>query len=675
MHKWVFSLGAFVTLSTGICSAEEYDKFLLFGDSYFDTGAGNRVAEEAGVPLVSPTPPYFHNRHSNGRIWIDYTRRDLDMCLEDYAVAGAETGFGNANIGPEGPTNPLGGLFQQLGRFEAKHNHINDNTIVVVDGAANNLLALLSDPSRLNPEGIAQTVEQALTDLGTVVLPGLQQLGAEKIVLWNLGDLGILPLFNSDIFVAPSPFALFPNKPTQEAVKGAMTAGSIGFNEALPGVIQQLNGGGFKLLTGFGGEQQIFIFDAFTEFNVLVQELVDEGVDLTEFAFISNYGGPYIPTGQPPEEEGFYDPVHPNTKAWKLFSEITSAYFDTLMNAPRFMASQVDLVFETSQAHRDLIDNHFRTLHEERYIYGLPCNNCCEDDCSSMRDNFCDYGLAPNCFQVYFDAEGKWGSTKSKRGQFGLDYDTQVGMLGLDFRFNKNVTLGVAFSAQKSFAKVKDHRNVHHKGHMDLYDYMPTIYGTYYCGCLFADVAVTGHFNRFKHIKRHIPFRHRNTHGKRSAKGLELNFDAGFVTSCGRFTLMPVVGFDFQQRVLSNYKEHGGGFVNMKTHHFYQRSFIAKVGAQAFFSFFDGCTLAFAEFEYGYECLRDGRLMGPKFVNSNDGAKDYNHTSAPKRNIIKYSVGLDSKIGSCIVGNISYVGETNFERTTNGVRAEIDYAF
>lgn len=670
MQKWVFSLGTIVTLSTGISNAEEYDKFLLFGDSYFDTGAGNKVATEAGVPLVSPTPPYFDNRHSNGRIWIDYTRRDLHMRLENYAVVGAETGFNNINIGPEGPTNPLGGLFQQLGRFEAKSSHIHDKTIVVVDGAGNNLLALLNNPSMLNPAGIAATVQQALTDLGTVVLPGIEQLGANKIVLWNLGDLGMLPLFNSDLFVAPSPFALFPDKATQNAVKGAMSAGSIGFNEALPGVVQQLNSGGFKLVTGLGGEQQIFIFDAFTEFNVLAQELVDEGVNLAEFAIVSNYGGPYIPTGEPPAEEGFYDQVHPNTKAWKLFSDITSAYFDTLMNAPRFMASQVDLACETAQAHRDLVENHFRTLHEERYIYGD-----CTDSCTSYYDNYCDCGLAPNCFQLYLDGEGMWGSTKSKSGQFGLDYDTQVGLVGLDFRWNRNVTLGAAFSAQKSFAKVKDDHNVHHKGHMDLYDYMPTIYGTYFCDCLFADFALTGHFYQFKNIRRHVPFIHRETHAHRNGKGYEINFDTGIVANCGRFTLMPFIGFDFEQFALNKYRERCGGFVDMKTHRFHQRSFIAKAGAQVFFSFLEGCTLAFAEVEYGYECLRDGRLMGPKFVNSNDNAKDYNHTSSPNRNRIKYSVGIDSKIGSCVVANVSYVGETNFERTTNGVRAEVDFAF
>lgn len=674
MQKWVYSLGAVATLSTGVCFAEEYDKFLLFGDSYFDTGAGNQVAAQAQVPLVSPTPPYYRGRHSNGRIWIDYTRQDLHMRLENFAVAGAETGFNNVNIGPLGPTNPLGGLFQQLARYEAKSNHINDRTIVVVDGAANNLFALLSNPSMLNPAGIAATVQQALTDLGTVVLPGIEQLGAKKIVIWNLGDIGMLPLFNSNLFVAPSPFALFPNKATQDAVKGAMSAGSNGFNEALPGVVQQLNSDGFKLITGLSGEQQIFIFDAFTEFNILAQELIDEGVDLADFAIVSNYGGPYIPTGEPPEKEGFYDQIHPNTRAWKLFSDITSAYFDTLINAPRFMASQVDLAFETSQAHRDLVENHFRILHEERYIYSLFCGDC-NDICTSFCNNYCDVGLDPNCFQMYFDVEGKWGETKSKRGQFGLDYDTQVGLLGMDFRWNRNVTLGASFSAQKSFGKVKDHHNVSHHGHMDLYDYMPTVYGTFFCDCFFADLAITGHFQRFKNIRRHVPFIHRKTHGKRNGKGFELNFDTGFVTNCGNFTLMPIIGCDFQQFVLSSYREHRGGFVDMKTHHFYQRSFIAKVGAQAFYSFFDGCTLAFAEFEYGYECLRDGRLMGPRFVRSNDNAKDYNHTSSPKRNMLKYSAGIDSKVGSGIVANISYVGETNFERTTNGVRAEIDYAF
>ena len=84
------------SLSTAIaCSDRPVNNFLLFGNSYFDTGAGNAVATADGLLLPSPTPPWFIGRHSNGPIWIDFTSCDLQIPFENFAVAGAETGSGN----------------------------------------------------------------------------------------------------------------------------------------------------------------------------------------------------------------------------------------------------------------------------------------------------------------------------------------------------------------------------------------------------------------------------------------------------------------------------------------------------------------------------------------------------------------------------------------------------
>lgn len=669
MNKWMrIFFGTFSLLVITSKIEADIDSLLLFGDSYFDTGAGNAVSAQDGVPLVSPTPtsvppgPYFDGRHSNGLIWIDYTSQALELPVTNFAVAGSETGAFNVNNLPvppfTSPINPIGGLFQQLSRFEATGKRISKEQLVIVDGAGNNFLALV--PNNLNPAAVTAAATQALTDLGRVVLPTLQELGAQKIVLWNLGDLSMLPLFNSPVFDGlDSPL-----------VRELMHGASVGFNAALVPVVQQLNSQLTHFVEGVSNLKQIFIFDAFTAFNTVAAELVAEGKDLSQFSIIANYGGPYIPNplippGTDPNSLPFFDQVHPTTATWALFSRITSAYLDTLINAPRFVAAEVDLALETSTAHRDLVENHLRTLRTERYIYDCGCDNFNDDCCNNWWDGCCE----SNRFQVYADVEAKWGSIDTRSNSCGLDYDTQLGSIGLDYRLNQNSTVGASFTYQTSHARIKEHR-----GTMDLNDYIPTIYGTFFGPCYFVDIASSLHYYKFNRIKRNIPFLDRRAKGHTHGLAPEINFEAGYVGSMDCLTYIPLVGFSFEDLILSRYREHGAGFLNMRTHRRYQRSFIGKIGGQFFYKVWNECTLAFAEIYYEHEFLRNPHLMGLRFVDSVDNAIDHNRTSPIKRDMLKYSLGMDFKYGN-FVSNISYVGETNFKECSNAIRAQIDFAF
>ena len=56
MSKWITLCGILSTLFAGTCNAEKIDSFLLFGDSYFDTGAGDALAASLGVFLFLLLP-------------------------------------------------------------------------------------------------------------------------------------------------------------------------------------------------------------------------------------------------------------------------------------------------------------------------------------------------------------------------------------------------------------------------------------------------------------------------------------------------------------------------------------------------------------------------------------------------------------------------------------------
>jgi len=648
IYMWTLVLCASATQLHSTCT--DIDGLLLFGDSYFDTGAGNAVAESVGVPLPNPTPtdvppgPYFDGRHSNGPIWIDYTAVNLDLPVINYAVAGAETGSDNVN------TNALGGLVQQVQRYASTTPTISPNTLVVIDGAGNDYLGLTAcAPICLNPAQLIATTTTAITNLVTII-EEVEALGAQKIILWNLGDLSKLPLFNQSV-TDPFPFDLLG---PLAAAKPFFSAASAAFNANLPPAINQLN--------HFTGKKQVFIFDANTAFNELAAELAAQGIDIADFAYLSNYGGPYIPTGLDPATLAFYDQVHPTTYAWSLFANITSAYIDTIIEAPRFIASQVDLALETNKAHRDLVENHFRTLNVERYIYGnFGYNSCgCMDSCCCGQE----------CLQVYADGEGKWGRTPNKCGQMGLRYDTGLALMGVDLRLTENITVGTSFTAQTTRARVNNGR-----GSMNLNDYIPTIYAAYFGPCFFIDTASSYHYYTFRNIKRNIPFLNRVARGRCDAMAGEWMIEGGYVAQCECFTMIPIIGLDVQTLTIRGYTERCAGFVNMTTNRQHQRSCISKIGGQVFWNAFDGCFIPFAEVFYEHEFLRNGRLMGPRFADSLDGAKDYNDTSAPNRDVLKYSLGLDARFACGIVGNISYIGDTNFREYTNAVRAQVDVPF
>lgn len=627
MNKFLSMCGAVSILLAGICEADEINSLLLFGDSYFDTGAGNAVAESLGQPLVSPTPPYFDGRHSNGPIWIDYTSQLLDLPVKDFAVAGAETGSGNQS------NALLGGLFQEIGRYEATSTFIPPKTLVIVDGGGNDYFNLLNFPSELTPEGLAATTEQAIENL-SVVFTDLLTLGAKKTVMWNLGDMGMLPLF-TDPTLGLTILAPF------------YTAASNVFDTALLELIQQVN-------LQAPGHHRVFYFDARAVFNEIAAELKAQGVNLTQHTLTTLPDGTTIVTGPQPEDLAFYDQVHPTTLVWQMFANSMAGYIDTLIDGPRFVAAEQDVALESTRAFRNVLDNHFRTLRMQHYLY---CNDW---SCCSSWDRF----------QVYLDGKAKWGSLRSRQGALGFHYNTQLFTLGSDYHWDDCLTLGASFTAQRNDSRIKSH-----KGTIDLHDYIPTVYALY-TGCeYFAEASFSYHFYDFRHVRRKIPFLNRVTKARPHGDGIEADIEAGYVAQCGCFTFFPIFGLEYEHLYINKYKEKCGGFLDLKVPRQHQDSLMSKIGAQFYWDMFACGILPFGEVFYEHEFLRNSRTFGPSIYKANDGAIDFNRLSKPFYDVIRFAIGLDAHLAENISGNISYEGETTFRDYNNAVRIELNTVF
>jgi outer membrane lipase/esterase len=628
MRKWSLIFGIGLSLFASNCKAEDIESLLLFGDSYFDTGAGNAVAESLNIPIPTPTPPWFEGRHSNGPLWIDYVSQLIKLPYTDYAVAGSKTGSGNF------AEPALGGLFQQLARFSAANPFVPSDTLLIVDGGGNDFFALLDNPSDLNPAGVAATTVQAITNLKTV-FGTLQTLGAEQIIMWNLGDMGLLPLFTDPALGLTA---------LQPLYSGATAA----YNGAL-----------LELIQGFNDQstdhKQIYLFDAFTVFNEIEAELRAEGISTVAHTITTLPSGGFIVTGPQPTETAFYDQVHPTTLVWQRFANSMAAFIDTLENGPRFIGVQQELAFQTSSAHTDLVDNHFRTLHLQRYIRTCDAYDPC---CDGER------------LQIYVDGEGKWGTFHKRSGILPFRYNIESALLGLDYRVGDCLVLGTSFTAQSGHARVK---NGH--GKIKVKDYVPTLYAFFSTPECFLDFDISYHYHKFHRIRRNIPFLNRKAKAHTDGWSIDTHLQAGYLYNCGCLTTIPIAGLGYETLHINQYKERGAGFLDLRTKRQYQNSLISKLGFQFFWNPCDCRFLPFAEVYYEHEFLRNRHTLRPKIFKSNDHSIAYNNIGIKERDRLKFSLGVDAELVPDVYGNISYQGDTTFREYANVVRVEVNATF
>ncbi|MEH1840638.1 MAG: SGNH/GDSL hydrolase family protein [Nostoc sp.] len=143
----------------------------VFGDSLSDTGMVFRATGE----MYPPNPTYFQGRYSNGRVWIEYLAESLHLSSKqthNFAYGGATTGSVSNSYVPS--------LLNQVQTFTQTHRHPNPDALYVLWAGANDYL---------------QGVNNATIPVKnvTTAINSLIDVGAKKILVANLPDLGQLP--------------------------------------------------------------------------------------------------------------------------------------------------------------------------------------------------------------------------------------------------------------------------------------------------------------------------------------------------------------------------------------------------------------------------------------------------------------------------------------------------
>ena len=175
--KWLLRTGLALLIFIMVVAAKFMDKthpiseLYVFGDSLSDTG----MVFRATGGMYPPNPTYFQGRYSNGRVWIEYVAESLHLSSKqthNFAYGGATTGsVGNSYV----PS-----LLNQVQTFTQTHQHTNPDALYVLWAGANDYLQGVS--SATIPVKNVTTAINSLTDVG-----------AKKILVANLPDLGQLP--------------------------------------------------------------------------------------------------------------------------------------------------------------------------------------------------------------------------------------------------------------------------------------------------------------------------------------------------------------------------------------------------------------------------------------------------------------------------------------------------
>jgi phospholipase/lecithinase/hemolysin len=269
----------------------------VFGDSLSDSG--NAFALTAGV--VPPSPPYTE-RFSNGPVWTEYLalilNLDVDLqttLIEDplaanQAVGGAFTDSRNFNDWH--PQLVGTGILGQIANFEEAGGRIKPKDVVILWGGANNYLF---DPIP-DVEAVIGDLVQAVQDLA--------ELGAKRIIVANLPDLGRTPLAQVD-----------------PAIAFALSAITDQHNVALAAEMAEV------AEAGKSQRLKILVLDIRTAFDGLLNDpavlpnkaLPCIGPDLLPTGACDGPPGAFTP-----EQTVFWDPLHPTTVTHSLLAQFAA---------------------------------------------------------------------------------------------------------------------------------------------------------------------------------------------------------------------------------------------------------------------------------------------------------------------------------------------------------------
>jgi len=298
-------LATILSIATAtVAQTRDYTRIVVFGDSLSDTGNVAHLSEaKYGLRIPGPVADYTDGRLTDGYDTVPAAQKYFGMWIEqlaqslpsrpkvknsldggtDYAYAFAFTGNGTTEL-TFGPGDSLSvdvkDIGEQVTDYLATHPKINNSTLFVVWGGANDLINAKS------PSDIVNAAVQETIDVQRLI-----EAGATQILVLNLPPLGLTPRLNG------SPDA-----------SATGTGAAMLFNSWL--------GTGLSVLHDFypGRHVRIFQVDVFSLFMRIAAD--PAAYSFTNISATSQ--GNYTVD---PDTYLFWDDIHPTTRGHNLLAE------------------------------------------------------------------------------------------------------------------------------------------------------------------------------------------------------------------------------------------------------------------------------------------------------------------------------------------------------------------
>lgn len=296
--------------------AQQYTKIVSFGDSLSDTGNDFVLFTEIGFPfpypyvLPPPYPTYALNytfaRFTDGPdttpramnyygVWLEQMAGALPAhpavtaslwggTNYAYGYSNTLSGQSEFNITNTPYTVYVDNVGQQIDDYLATNPKIDDHTLFVVWGGANNLTEAVG-----GSDAAGQIIDGAIAQVGN--LQRLIHAGATQFLIPNLPDLGLIPRFNTS--------------PTDSA---AFHDASVLYNTTLDA------GVGLLPLLNFGKHLTLHKLDVYSLMRGIVAAPAKYGmVNATD----SSQGMIFVD----PDQYLFWDDLHPTTRGHNLLGQ------------------------------------------------------------------------------------------------------------------------------------------------------------------------------------------------------------------------------------------------------------------------------------------------------------------------------------------------------------------
>lgn len=274
------AIGLMLALSLQAATAEGTDQQGWGDDSPF-TGIyafGDSLTDQGNFFALtgSPPPPYFEGRISDGPVWIEYLAEELGVgpeALVNYAVSGAATGRENSQDVPGVLEFP--GLQDELDVFESELDGkaADGRALYAVWAGANDIFIGGATPEEIAVRGVENMLN---------AICRLHQLGARRIMVVNLPDMGATPVARDLGLSAYFSYA------------------SALYSENLAMGLDYLDALGIRTIR----------YDS--------RQVVDEILSNPDDYGLSNVSEPALITGGDPSEYFWWDRTHPTTAGHRI---------------------------------------------------------------------------------------------------------------------------------------------------------------------------------------------------------------------------------------------------------------------------------------------------------------------------------------------------------------------